>query len=97
MGETPERLGIPHSRSCLSKSETALHCVLINWGSYQAARMPRTVERPPTESFLLRVLNAILPWFVILLAIIGSMVFGGGASNPVKPMPRRAGQSAPLI
>jgi hypothetical protein len=32
------------------------------------------------------VLNAILPWFVILLAITGSMVFCGAASNPVKPM-----------
>jgi hypothetical protein len=44
------------------------------------------VERHPTEPFLLRVLNAILPWFVILLAITGSMVFCGGASNPVKSM-----------
>jgi len=32
------------------------------------------------------VLNAILPWFVILLAITGSMFFCGVASNPVKPM-----------
>jgi hypothetical protein len=44
------------------------------------------VERHPIEPLLLRVLNAILPWFVILLAITGSMVFGGRASNPVKPM-----------